>query len=317
MTPQHLIVGAGPVGAAVAQLLVQRGHRVQLVTGSGSAIGPEHPQIERIRVQGPRTDRLADLARGCSAIYNCAHHEHAEWDSDLPTLAASLLAAAQTSGAVLATVSDLSAYGRSPGAMSSSTPLAPIDQRGQMRARIWHEALSAHENGRARIVEVRTSDVADAGGNSYVARNAQAVMAGKRAFVMGSPDQAHSWTAVADVGRLLVGAVFDPTAHGQAWLVPTAAPRTQRQALRDVAAIAEAPAPRISSLGPLALQAAGVFSPRVRDLAAAAYRFTGPFVVDDSATRAHFGMQSRPWRETVERIVVSAWANGGRSAPAG
>ncbi len=35
----HVVVGAGPVGSAVAEILAERGHRVRVVTRSGS--GPE------------------------------------------------------------------------------------------------------------------------------------------------------------------------------------------------------------------------------------------------------------------------------------
>ena len=41
----RLVIGAGAIGAAIAQLLADRGERVRLVTRSGG--GPEHAAIER------------------------------------------------------------------------------------------------------------------------------------------------------------------------------------------------------------------------------------------------------------------------------
>ena len=42
----HVIVGAGPVGAATARVLAERGEQVRIVSRRG--VGPEHPAIERV-----------------------------------------------------------------------------------------------------------------------------------------------------------------------------------------------------------------------------------------------------------------------------
>ncbi|MGI8947574.1 MAG: NAD-dependent epimerase [Ornithinimicrobium sp.] len=228
------------------------------------------------------------------------------WDTDWPPIAAALLQAAQESGAVLATVSNLYGYGRVDGPMSHRTPLHPSDHKGEIRAQMWRNALAAHEAGTARVVEARASDYADAGDSSHLARNAPAVLAGKSVWVLGTADQPHTWTGRGDVARLIIAAAADPTAYGQAWLVPSAPPRTQRQALTDVAHHAGIPAPTVRTLGPRALRATGVVSAMMRELAGTAYQFTAPFVVDDSATRTHFGMQPQDWERTLDGIVMAA-----------
>ncbi|PWU51028.1 NAD-dependent epimerase, partial [Micromonospora globispora] len=53
----HVIVGAGPVGSAIARLLAEGGERVRVVTRRGT--GPEHPAIERVAADAADTDRLA------------------------------------------------------------------------------------------------------------------------------------------------------------------------------------------------------------------------------------------------------------------
>lgn len=310
MSSTHIVIGAGPIGSRVATDLAEAGHRVQVVTRSGG--GPEHPSIERVRADASDTRRMRELATGSAAIYNCANPAYTRWDTDWPPIASSLLRAAQDSGAVLATVSNLYGYGRVAGPMSHRTPLAPSDHKGEIRAQMWRDALAAHQDGTARVVEVRASDYADAGDNSHLARNAPAVLAGKGVWVLGAADQPHTWTATSDVARLIIVAAADPSAHGQAWLVPSAPPRTQRQALGDVAAHAGVPAPTVRTLGPRALRLTGVVSPMMRELAGTAYQFTAPFVVDDSATRTHFGMQPQDWERTLASIVTTA--RGGADA---
>lgn len=314
MNSTHLVVGAGPIGSAVATALADQGDQVRIVTRSGS--GPEHPGIERVTADASDAHRMGRLAVGSVAIYNCANPAYTRWDTDWPPIAASLLRSAEESGAVLATVGNLYGYGRVDGPMSHRTPLAPNDHKGKVRAQMWTDALAAHEAGKARVVEVRASDYADAGDNSHLARNAPAVLAGKAVWVLGAADQPHTWTATSDVARLVIAGAADPTAHGQAWLVPSAPPRTQRQALGDVAKQAGLPAPTVHTLGPRALRAMGVVSPMMRELAGTAYQFTAPFVVDDTATRDHFGMQPQDWQDTLAAIVRSARAGAVTSRPA-
>ena len=66
----QLVIGAGAIGTATAQLLAERGARVRLVTRSGA--GPEHPAIERVAADASDTDALSRLAEGVAVIYSCA-----------------------------------------------------------------------------------------------------------------------------------------------------------------------------------------------------------------------------------------------------
>jgi nucleoside-diphosphate-sugar epimerase len=302
----HVVVGAGPVGTHTALLLADSGARVRVVTRSGT--GLEHPNVERVAADAADPARMRTLAADAVAVYNCANPAYTRWDTDWPPLAAALLEAASASGAVLATVSNLYGYGRVTGPIHADTPLAPCDHKGEVRVQMWHDALAAHDSGRARVVEVRGSDYADAGESSHLARNAPTVLAGRTVRVLGAADQPHSWTTTHDTARLLVAVAADERAHGQAWLVPTAPPRTQREALTDIATAAGMPAPTVSVLGPRAMRTLGIVVPMLRELSGTAYQFTAPFVVDDSATRDLVGWGPEPWQETVARVVESARA---------
>lgn len=302
----HVVVGSGPVGTRTALLLAEAGNHVRVLTRSGS--GPDHPLVERVAADAADATAMRRHATGAAAIHNCANPAYTRWDSDWPPLAAALLEAATSSGAVLATVSNLYGYGRVEGPMGQDTPLDPCDHKGEIRVRMWQDALAAHEAGRARVVEVRASDYADAGANSHLARNAPAVIAGRRARVLGSADQPHSWTTTHDTARLLVQLAADGNAHGRAWIVPSAPPRTQREALSDIAQAAGAPPPRISVLGPRAMRTVGLVVPMLRELSGTAYQFTAPFVVDDTSTRLHVGWEAQAWLDTVERVVDAARA---------
>src|SRR6266536_1896491 len=152
----HVVVAAGPIGSAVAQLLADEGEQVRVVTRRGG--GPRHPAVERVAADAADGARLSELARGAVALYNCANPQYHRWPTDWPPIAAALLAAAENSGAVLTTTANLYGYGPVDGPMTEDTPLASTGRKGRVRTRMWLDALAAHDAGRVRATEARASD---------------------------------------------------------------------------------------------------------------------------------------------------------------
>uniref|UniRef100_UPI0029C87011 NAD-dependent epimerase/dehydratase family protein n=1 Tax=Micromonospora sp. RTP1Z1 TaxID=2994043 RepID=UPI0029C87011 len=216
----HVIVGAGPVGTATALLLAQRGDRVRVVTRRGT--GPEHPAVERVAADAADPDRLAALADGADALYNCANPAYHRWPTDWPPLAAALLAAGERSGAVLATVGNLYGYGPVEGPMTEATPLAATGVKGRVRNRMWADALAAHRAGRVRVTEVRGSDYLGVAATALPMMVLPRVIAGQRVFLPVDMDAPHTFTYVDDVARTVVAAATDPRAWGRAGHVPSA-----------------------------------------------------------------------------------------------
>src|SRR6266508_1496565 len=119
----HVIVGAGQVGSTTATLLAEQGERVRLVSRRGS--GPTHPAIERVAADATDAERLSALADGAAALYNCANPLYHRWLTDWPPLASSLLTAAERSGAVLVSASNLYGYGPVDGPITRPDGCAP------------------------------------------------------------------------------------------------------------------------------------------------------------------------------------------------
>lgn len=283
----HVIVGAGPVGTATATLLADRGEQVRVVTRSGG--GPEHPAIERVAADATDAGRLASLAEGAAALYNCASPLYHRWLTDWPPLAAALLTAAERSGAVLATANNLYGYGEVDAPITADTPLAATHPKLKLRADMWRDALAAHEAGRVRATEVRASDYIEANSIFSVAL-AKPLRAGKRAWVPAALDVPHSWTSIADVARTLVTAATTEQAWGSAWLVPTNAPLTVRRLAARFAEVHGLPAAKVTEVPYSVLWTAGLVVPMFRELRITRYQFTSPFVLDSSATERTFGL---------------------------
>lgn len=299
----HLVVGAGPIGSAVVRQLVGDGHRVRVVTRRGS--GLEHPLVERVAADAADGARMAALADGAAVIYNCVNPEYTRWDTDWPPVAASLLSAAESSGAVLATCSNVYGYGPVTVRMTEDLPLAATGTKGRVRAQMWRDALAAHEAGRVRVTEARGSDYIGPDAESHLGpRIMPKLLAGKKVSVLGSLDKAHTWTYTEDMAATLVAIGSDERAWGRAWHVPSALTCTQREALTRIADYAGAPSPRLGTVAPWMIRALGVVVPVMRELPEVAYQVEETFVLDSSAAQDELGL-----RPTDAELVLQAHAS--------
>jgi nucleoside-diphosphate-sugar epimerase len=297
-TNLHVVVGAGVIGNAVAERLAADGRDVRVVTRSGA--GPVHPLIERVAADATDAGRLAELATGAAALYNCASPAYNRWPIDWPPLAAALLTAAERTGAVLATASNLYGYGPCPMPMTEATPLATTTRKGAVRVQMWRDALAAHEAGLARITEVRASDYLGVSRNSFINdRAVPALRAGRTVRVLGDPDAPHTWTWTGDIARTLIVTAADERAWGRAWHAPSHPAVTPRQLIADLCRVAGVPSVDVKPLPAALIRVAAVFSPLLRELPEVAYQHDRPFVMDDSAARATFGLEPTPWDDIL------------------
>jgi nucleoside-diphosphate-sugar epimerase len=308
-----LVVGAGVIGSRVAGLLAERGDRVTVVSRRGS--GPAEPlAVTRVAADAADAETMTRLAEGASVIYNCVNPPYHRWPADWPPIAASVLGAAERSGAVLVTLSNLYGYGPAgPGGydeahpMTEATPLAATGPKGRIRARVWHDALAAHQAGRVRVTEVRAADFIGPGAQSAMGeRIVRHVRQGKNVSVLGHADQPHTWSFTDDVARMLVTAGTDPSAWGRAWHVPSNEPRSQREVVDDLARAAGVGQVRVREIPSVVLRGMGLAWPLMRELRETEYQFRDDFVMDSSAAQARFGLKPAPWEEIVAVTVGSA-----------
>ena len=299
---EYVVIGAGTIGSLVAKRLAGGGDTVTMVSRRGG--GPGDEGIRTVAADAGDAAVIGALAKGAEAIFNCANPAYHRWTTDWPPIATSLLTVARTSGAVLATLSNLYAYGAPVGPMSPDTPFGAKYEKALVRGRMWTDALQAHDAGLIRATEVRASDFI--GPNSqgvFGLRVVPRLLADKRCQVLGSLDQPHSWTFVDDVARTLVACAQSPVAWGKAWHVPTNPARTQRQVLDDLAEVAGVARVRSTVIPASALRLLGMFNPTIRELPKTLYQFAEPFVIDDSATRQQFNLEPTPWARVLETTL--------------
>lgn len=301
---RHVIVGAGPVGLATARELAARGEEVHLLSRSGS--GAEVPGVTRGAVDAADPDALSAAATGAAALYNCINPPSYDvWPTYWPPIAAALLAAAERTGAVLATASSLYGYGPVEAPMVEGMPDAATGTKGRLRAQMWADAKAAHEAGRVRAVEVRGSDYMGPNvGMAHIPHVVPDALAGKKVRVFGRADVPHSWTDVRDMGRALATVATEPAAWGRVWHAPTNPAVSQRQAVTDVLASVGRPPVQVGTWPVGTLTIGGLFQPFLREMKETLYQFQRPYLLDSSAIQRELGLAPTPWDEVCHATAT-------------
>jgi hypothetical protein len=122
--------------------------------------------------------------------------------------------------------------------------------------------------------------------------------------LLGNPDLPHTWTYTLDMGHALVTLGNDERAYGRAWHAPST-PRTQREAITDIARVAGVAVPKISGVPGVMLTALGLVNADMREIKRVMYQVENPFVVDDTAIRETFDVQRTPWDDVVRATLES------------
>jgi nucleoside-diphosphate-sugar epimerase len=310
----HVVLGAGQVGARLAELLLARGHRVRLV--KRGAPGAARPNLEW--AQGDLMDlAFAEAAtRGAAVVYDCMNPAYHMWPAQLLPMARGALHGAKQAGARLVALDCLYMYGRPNGPMREDSPMQPCSKKGRLRVELAELRLGADRRGDVRVAIGRASDFfgADLQYSAWSDRFYQRVLAGKPAECMGDPDQPHSYTYVEDIAQALVTLGERDEALGNVWHLPTPPAESTRALVERLGRALGLPNIRVARVPKLLLRAGGLFQPMLREMVEMTYQWEMPYILDDSKFRRVFGQAPTP--ADVAVAEVAAWARKRYQLPA-
>lgn len=304
---RFVVLGAGAVGQGTARELAGAGHTVRIVSRSGR--GPACAGVEAVRADAADVEQLVTVSSGAAAIVNALNpSSYTRWERDWPPLAQAALAAAERAGAGLVTVSNLYGYGLVEGPMREDHELRPNGPKGEVRARMWEQALAAHREGRVRVTELRASDYVGPGVGAQSLLNSMVIAPTLRGrpvwLVMGRGDVPHTWTDVRDTARLAAVLATDDRSWGTAWHVPSGAARTIQEVADEAARMCGRAPRRVHGIPRGVVTALGTVVPLLRELRETRHQFERPFVLDSSRTAATFDLEATPWEQTLKETVA-------------
>ena len=303
---RHVIFGTGAIGLATLDALLRRGESVRMVNRSGSAPVPDEVDV----IRGDAADQrfTVDVTSGAQVIYQTLNPPYSRWVEEWPALQAGVLAAAQAHDARLVSMENVYMYGRPAGRpLTETRDYAAHTKKGQLRGRMAHELLAAHQAGNVSVAIGRASDYFGPRGGAQSNlgdRLFPAALDGKTASVLGDPDQPHTYTYIPDIGEGLAVLGEHPDAPGQVWHLPNDPDtRTTRELADIVFKLAGQPRTRLRRMPPLLLRLAALTNATVRELLEMQYQFEEPFIVDSSKITT-LGVTATP----IERALADTLA---------
>jgi nucleoside-diphosphate-sugar epimerase len=299
----HVVFGTGAIGRATIEILAARGTPVRAVNRSGRAEVPDGVEV----LGGDASDPVfaTEASKRASVVYLCLNPPYTRWPEMFPPLQAAVLEGAAAVGAKYVAMDNLYAYGPTGGApLSEDLPYAATGSKGRTRARMARDLLEAHGSGKVRVAIGQASDYFGPGGllTAMGERVFYPALAGKKAQVIGDPDQLHSYSYIPDIANGLVTLADHDEADGSAWHLPNAPAITTREFIDEVYAAA-GNAPQIQAMTRIMVNVVGLFNGQVRELKEMLYEFEAPYVVDSSRFESAFGVHATPLDEAIPTTV--------------
>ena len=307
MTINHVVLGTGAIGRAVAEELVRRGESVRMVNRSGK-MGEAPDGVEVVASDLYDQANVRAVTRGAMVVYQSAQPHYYEWPEKFPLLQNSILEGLSGSNVKLVLVENVYMYGDSHGKpMTEELPYNAHTRKGKVRGEISNVAFDAHKEGRVRVTAARGGNFFGPWGidSSMGGRVFYPLLRGKPAQLIGRTDVSHTHTYVKDFGKALVILGERDDADGQAWHVPTDQPQMTQAELVYLFAEEAGMPPKISSMGKMMLAIGGLFIPEAKESVEMMYEYEKPFVIDSSKFEKTFGMRATPIRDAIRETV--AW----------
>ncbi len=304
--PQHVVLGAGAIGATIAEQLAAAGEPVRLVSRSGRNPGVPGAEAAAADLTDPAAVRA--VAAGAHVAYFACQPAYTSWPKGFPPLADGVLGGLAGTGTRLVVVDNLYMYGPTGGRpLTEDLPYAATTRKGRARAALAQRFLAAHRAGDVPVAIGRASDYFGPRGvdTTHGERLFPPLLAGRAVQVYGDPDLPHAVTYLPDFARALIELGRHDEALGSAWHVPTAPAISQRAFVEMAARAAGLPTPKLSRVAKPMLALAGLFVGPAREMVEMSYEFEEPFLVDSSRFERAFGLGPTPLDEALAATV--AW----------
>src|SRR5688572_40002 len=131
MTVNHIVLGTGAIGRAVAEELVRRGESVRMVNRSGKM--DEVPAgVEVIASDLYDQARVREVTRGAKVVYQASQPSYNQWPEKFPLLQKAIVEGLTGSNAKLVLIENVYMYGDTGGKpMTEDMPYNARTRKGR------------------------------------------------------------------------------------------------------------------------------------------------------------------------------------------
>jgi nucleoside-diphosphate-sugar epimerase len=299
----HVVFGTGALGKWTARELVNLGKQVRMVSHSGKADSRIPAEVEIVQGDAHDAKHNIELTKGAAAVYQCAQPQYHEWAEKFPPMQKAILDAASANGAKFIVGDNLYMYGDTNGQpIREDIPYQAHTKKGKVRGEMATAVMDAHRAGKVRAAIGRASNFFGPDDNAVTSFAIRPALVGKTVNLLGRTDQPHTFSYVADFGKLLATLGTREEALGQIWFTPSPAPVTQVELIKIME---EELGQKVKFMvaGKVMLSMLGLFMPTLRESVEMLYEWNKPFIMDSSKAEKAFGWQGTSLKDAMHATV--------------
>ena len=299
----HVIFGTGALAKWTARELVKLGKPVRMVSHSGKADSRIPVGVEVVKGDAYDVAKNIEVAKGAATVYQCAQPQYHEWTEKFPPMQKAILDAVAANGAKFIVGDNLYMYGDTNGLpIREDLPYQPHTKKGKVRGEMATAVMEAHRAGKIRAAIGRASNFFgpdDTAVTDYAIRPA---LAGKSVNLLGRTDQPHTFSYIADFGKLLATLGTREDTLGQIWFTPSPEPVTQVELVKIMEETLGQKV-KYMAAGKMTMSFLGLFIPAMRESVEMLYEWDKPFIMDSSKAEKAFGWKGTPLKEAMQATV--------------
>ncbi|CAH0345276.1 SDR family NAD(P)-dependent oxidoreductase [Bacillus sp. CECT 9360] len=300
-----LVLGAsGSMGSAIVNELIQRDIDV-------TVFARNKEKLEKLFKQHPVTVFSGDVfnkrnveeaSKGVDVIFHAINIPYQEWRDKQPKLMKNILEAAKASGAKLAIVDNIYAYGRSNGAppLNEEVRKHPHTKKGKIRLDLEE---MAKQSGVPQFIAHFPDFYGPNAGNTLLNYTLDNIVKNKKARFIGNQSIAREYIYTPDGAKTMVELALNEKAYGHNWNIPGAGTITGEEIVQLAKGITgyNKSVPTVSKK---MIQFIGLFDKFMKEFVEMYYLTEEPVVLDGSKYEREIGMLPRtPYRTGIEQTI--------------
>jgi nucleoside-diphosphate-sugar epimerase len=303
----HTILGAGgSISNHLVPILLENKEQVRLVSRSVK----NTEGVENISADLTDAEQTKKAVAGSSVVYLLAGLEYniKIWRDQWPKIMTNTIEACAAENAKLIFFDNVYMYGKVHGSMTEETAFNPCSKKGEVRAAIATQLLTAIKQKRITALIARSADFYGPGGDKTSGANIMVfanLAKNKTAQCLVDAHKPHSFTYIPDAAKALYLLAKDEKAFDQTWHLPTQSNPLTSEEFIGLAANAFNRKNKFTVIAPWMIKLMGWFVPMMREFPEMLYQNEMSYHFDSSKFEKHFNFTPTSYETGIKETAAS------------
>ncbi len=301
---QTILGAGGIIGIELAKHLPQYTNHIRLVNRNPKQVNP-NDELFKADLLNPND--VLKAVEGSEVVYLTVGLPYSTqvWQKDWETVMRNTINACKTHNAKLVFFDNVYMYGKVKGEMTEETPLHPTSEKGKVRAKLVQMLRDEIATGKLTASIARSADFYGPNSNTSVMTILafQNVAKGKKAQLLLTDSQKHSYTYTPDAGKYTALLGNTPDAYNQEWHLPTAKPAITGKEFIQIMADATGTKPNYMVVPKWMLSIIGWFVKDIKESMEMLYQYEGDYIFNSDKFESYFNVKPTSYNAGIKATV--------------